>query len=304
MRRYPHSKIVRANAVGAGDIAQGIGLLIGLILVGFISYKALSIEFLRPLAIGGLVVVFGCVAFVAIMVAVSIFKSGDIGRDLESARAKIRSVVEEHLETLARRRLALVGVDHYGIVDGSKWNAEVQRFIDGVVRPQLSDAEARTIAPILNQIFQELIEDRVRLRADEIESELKFSPDMTAIGFERWCARTLSQLGWKSTITKATGDQGADVLAERDGLRIILQCKLYSTPVGNNAVQEAYAAQRHYSASASAVVSNAEFTRSARELSNTTGVFLLHYGDLNRLDSLLAERGLVLRLAKELGPSP
>lgn len=288
----------RNTGPGNGSVAEGIGLLIGLVIVGLLSYKGLEIEFLRPFAIGGLILVVGCVVFVVVVVLIGTLKSTDIQRDLRSARAKIERLADKHIETLARRRVALVSVDHYGIVDGSKWNAEVQRFINEVVRPQLSDAEARTIAPILNQTFQELVEDRVRPRSDEIEAELKFSPDMTAVGFERWCGSKLSQLGWNATVTKATGDQGADVLAERNGLRIVLQCKLYSAPVGNNAVQEAYAAQRHYSASASAVVSNAEFTRSARELSNTTGVFLFHYGELDRLDGLLAERGLVLRSVK------
>jgi len=84
-------------------------------------------------------------------------------------------------------------------------------------------------------------------------------------------------------MTKATGDQGADVIAEKDGARMVLQCKLYSSPVGNKAVQEAFAAQRHYRANASAVVTNAAYTASAISLAATTGVQLLHYTDLNRL---------------------
>jgi hypothetical protein len=35
------------------------------------------------------------------------------------------------------------------------------------------------------------------------------------------------------------------------------------------------------------VVTNADFTRSARTLAATTGVLLLHHGDLDRLDTLL-----------------
>src|SRR5208283_2756852 len=60
----------------------------------------------------------------------------------------------------------------------------------------------------------------------------------------------------------------------------------------NKAVQEAYSAQRHYATNASAVATNAKFSPSARKLASTTGVLLLHYGDLTRLDSLLAERDL------------
>jgi restriction system protein len=96
--------------------------------------------------------------------------------------------------------------------------------------------------------------------------------------------------GWNTTVTKASGDQGADVVADKSGVRIVLQCKLYSGPVGNKAVQEAFTAQRHYAVHRSAVVTNAEFTKSARELASTTGVLLLHYSDLTRLDELLSQQ--------------
>ena len=42
-------------------------------------------------------------------------------------------------------------------------------------------------------------------------------------------------------MTNATGDLGLDVIAEKQGLRYGIQCKYYSYPVGNIAVQVAYA---------------------------------------------------------------
>jgi restriction system protein len=206
--------------------------------------------------------------------------------------SKIQEIVDRHIETLARRRLALLTIDHYGIADGSAWNKEVQRFVDKVVRPELSEQEAGAVASNMNALFQEMIEVRVRLRSDEIEAELDYSDAFTPTQFEQWCAKTLNSKGWKAITTKASGDQGADVIAEKKGTRVVLQCKLYSGTVGNKAVQEAYSAQRHYATNASAVVTNANFSPSARKLASTTGVFLLHYGDLTRLDSLLAQRNL------------
>jgi restriction system protein len=184
---------------------------------------------------------------------------------------------------------ALVRVDHYGVVEGSDWNREVQHFVDKVVRPQLSTEEAEAVAPQMKAIFQELIEDRVAARVDEIESRLQFDDVSSPGAFERWCATELEKCGWIASVTKASGDQGADVLAQKEDKSIILQCKLYSSPVGNRAVQEAFSAQRHYAAHRSAVVSNASYTKSAQELARTTRVLLLHFSDLGRLDSLLAE---------------
>ena len=78
------------------------------------------------------------------------------------------------------------------------------------------------------------------------------------------------------------------MLADKGSVRIVLQCKLHRSPIGNKAVQEALAAKAHYGAAVAAVVSNAAFTRSAEALSRTTGVLLCHYSDLARLDDLLA----------------
>lgn len=298
-------------------IAKVISATIVSIGVWAIAYQGLSssIQFLRTIAILALIgasVVPAIIGFIAIKgligAAEDFFerkrRSALALRDQSSTKnktidpsiyvqiqalSKIKAVIDKHLETLARRRLMLVTVDHYGTVNGSAWNKEVQQFIDKVVRPELSEQEANRIAPNINATFQTMIEDRVRLRSDEIEADLEFSTKLTPNEFEHWCAKVLGAKGWKAITTKASGDQGADVVAEKEGTRIVLQCKLYSGTVGNKAVQEAYSAQRHYAAHASAVVTNSEFTPSARALANTTGVLLLHFGDLTRLDSLLPD---------------
>jgi len=165
----------------------------------------------------------------------------------------------------------------------------MQRFIDRVIFPQVFAKDFSVGKKMLNPVLRDLIEEKSRCRAIEIESALGFGESMTPQDFERWCAKFMSASGWKATTTKATGDQGADVIVEKEGIRVVLQCKLYNTPVGNKAVQEAFAAQHHYRAKASAVVTNAAFTNSAIALAATTGVLLLHYSDLERLNGLISK---------------
>ena len=81
------------------------------------------------------------------------------------------------------------------------------------------------------------------------------------------------------------------MIAERDGRRVVIQCKLYQSPVGNKAVQEAYAAMTHYSADGAAVITSSGFTPAARRLSATTGVVLLLHSEVDRFDELLAASG-------------
>jgi hypothetical protein len=75
----------------------------------------------------------------------------------------------------------------------------------------------------------------------------------------------------------------------------VLQCKLYSKPVGNNAVQEIAAGRVHRQAHFGAVVTDNTFTPSARELAASNGVHLLHYTDLTRLEQIVGGDPLIRR---------
>lgn len=99
-------------------------------------------------------------------------------------------------------------------------------------------------------------------------------PDF-GIDFEHWCASRLEEQGWSTTVSKASGDQGIDVVAIKDDFSVAIQCKRYNQPVGNKAVQEAFAGMRHYNADAAAVIATGGFTRSASELAQNTRVLLL-----------------------------
>jgi len=79
------------------------------------------------------------------------------------------------------------------------------------------------------------------------------SPQMTPLGFETWCRDKLQSQGWTAEITKASGDQGADIVAQRSGQKVVVQCKFYTGSVGNRAVQEVSAARHFYGAGYAAV---------------------------------------------------
>ena len=78
------------------------------------------------------------------------------------------------------------------------------------------------------------------------------------------------------------------MIAQKDDIRVVLQCKLYSAPVGNKAVQEIVAGKAHEQAHHGDVVTNNRYTSAAEELASTNGVLLLHYSDLVKLEALLS----------------
>ena len=105
----------------------------------------------------------------------------------------------------------------------------------------------------------------------------------TPIDYEKRIAADLRKLGFNARTTKASGDQGADVLASKDGVSFAIQCKMYSKPVGNKAVQEANAGRDFYKKDYGVVVSNAGFTKSARQAASACGIILLNDGQLRDL---------------------
>lgn len=108
---------------------------------------------------------------------------------------------------------------------------------------------------------------------------------ITPLDYEKAIAATLKEMGFDARTTKASGDQGADVLAQKNGISFAIQCKMYSKPVGNKAVQEANAGRDFYSCDYGVVVSNAGFTKAARQAAHACNVILL---DDNQLYKLLS----------------
>ncbi|MBD5400706.1 restriction endonuclease [bacterium] len=103
------------------------------------------------------------------------------------------------------------------------------------------------------------------------------------LDYEKRIADLLQEIGFNARTTKASGDQGVDVLADKNGVSFAIQCKLYTKPVGNKAVQEVSAGQKHYNTDYGVVVSNADFTKSARQLANTNNIILLHDTQMEKL---------------------
>ena len=93
--------------------------------------------------------------------------------------------------------------------------------------------------------------------------------------FEAYVALVLEDNGFKHVeLTKGSGDQGVDILAERNGKTYAIQCKNYEGAVGNFAVQEAYTGAQFYGCDEAAVICPGQFTRGAKELAQSTGVLL------------------------------
>lgn len=101
--------------------------------------------------------------------------------------------------------------------------------------------------------------------------------------FEYFCGDILGKSGFTEIeVTKGSGDQGIDIIAFKDGVKYGIQCKCYSSNIGNKAVQEAFAGKTFYNCHVAAVLTNQYFTKSAQELAAKNGVLLWDRDRLNQ----------------------
>lgn len=98
---------------------------------------------------------------------------------------------------------------------------------------------------------------------------------MDGTAFERFVATLLRSRGWSVRETGKTGDGGVDLLGVWQGITYAIECKRYGGKVGVGAIQEVVAGKALYGATASLVVTNALFTKAARELARVNWVLLV-----------------------------
>ena len=88
---------------------------------------------------------------------------------------------------------------------------------------------------------------------------------MSGWDFERYCADCLLKKGFtKAEVTSGSGDHGVDIIAEQNGIRFGIQCKLYQGQIPNKAVQEAYTGASYYDCDVAVIMSNSELTKQAQ----------------------------------------
>lgn len=188
--------------------------------------------------------------------------------------------VHLHLSELIENKRKKTKDLGYGKLDATAWELEKQHFIREHIKhnPGLSKLSMAQLS--------QLIEEEIATRTVPVDSLRAIN---SGVAFEEQCAEILRRMGWNVRKTKASGDHGADLLADKGGLHVAIQCKCYTGTVGNAAVQEIYAAKTYYGCQHAVVVTNSSYTSGARNLAKASRVLLLNVNDLIVLDSTLKD---------------
>jgi restriction system protein len=104
--------------------------------------------------------------------------------------------------------------------------------------------------------------------------------NMEGSEFEDFLRQIFELLGYSVRLTRATGDNGVDLIITKHGVRIAVQAKRYGTNVSNGAVQEVHTGMAFYDCHYCAVVTNSQFTKQALELARKINCVLVSGSDL------------------------
>jgi Restriction endonuclease len=217
---------------------------------------------------------------------------------------KHRTLIDKFLE-IAERKVAVI--DDYGDENWDALDAEVERCVSKIARIEGEKAfdtkngerKFTVLKPSTSLRLPDggewpkyanlwcNIEKEFRAYHEKCKSAPpaeKFD-DFSGVDFEVYLAKLLkTKLGFEDVSgTPATGDQGADLIAIKDGRKIAIQAKRYAGVVGNRAVQEIVGALKFYKAVEGWVITSGTFTPSARALAQANGIHLVDGVSLRKL---------------------
>jgi len=130
--------------------------------------------------------------------------------------------------------------------------------------------------------------------ARELALRFEAVRSMSGAQFEVFVADLFRALGHQAVVLGGAGDQGVDLIVNRRGERVAVQCKNHKRPVGNRPVQEVFAGARHHRCGEACVVAPGGYTRGALALARSTGVSLFDADTvrqwIRKVDKLEKER--------------
>ncbi|MDA7662965.1 restriction endonuclease [Pirellulaceae bacterium] len=169
-------------------------------------------------------------------------------------------------------------------------------------RQKYEQIELEIIAIVNSEQYKE--DNRVKKEKERVEKEnqrkqrqidvLKNTNwrELRGVPWENFLQHALENHGIDVETTATSGDHGIDLIAKTGSKSIAIQAKGYSGSVGNAAVQQAFTGMAIYRCTHCAVITNSEFTSSAKHAAERTGCILV--GGSEMLDLIVGDMDVFL----------
>ena len=120
---------------------------------------------------------------------------------------------------------------------------------------------------------------------ENLEEQLRKIDNLNGWDFEKYTASLLKKIGYtKINVTSGSGDFGADIIAEKDGIRCAIQCKRFNNSVGPKVIGEVLRGMNRYECSKGIIITNNYFTNQAIKEAQISNVELW---DRNKIINLI-----------------
>jgi HJR/Mrr/RecB family endonuclease len=258
----------------------GIILLYGLYLFGL--YFTNRANFWRML-IYGLLVVIGIAATIFYWVR---YKENKKRKRFDSLLKEIQKAGQEEFINNFINRFGLEGRKGKGwtfrnhVFDWDRIN-DLEKDLSKKIENIHTDKNNRDIFAILKYYIQEKEE---KLTLESIKKEPQKFASLTGTEFEKLIYRLATAMSYSTEWIGKSGDQGGDLIANKNGDRTLIQTKCYRDwSTGNGAVQQVVAAMKFYDCNKAVVITTSYFTPAAITLAKANKVDLISKEKLQKM---------------------
>jgi len=212
-------------------------------------------------------------------------------KDLSDELSKeIQSIIENNIKIVAAAYRTSVTSNSFGKKNYNKFIPELEEFIENnskvlkrLRKYYLTIFPEEIYEPYKINLVNDSVIEFIENRIEELYQNADYTDEIDPFEYEHFCAEEFKKNGWVAEATQGSSDQGVDVKASRDGIDLVAQCKRFSKPVGNKAVQEVVAGIKYYAANKGIVIAPNGFTKSAKKLAESNNIDLIHHSEIKDL---------------------
>lgn len=158
---------------------------------------------------------------------------------------------------------------------------DLEKDLSKKIESLRTNEKNRDIFVILKYYIQKKEE---KLTLESIKKEPQKFASLTGTDFEKLIYRLATAMGYSTEWIGKSGDQGGDLIANKNGERTLIQAKCYRDwSTGNGAVQQVVAAMKFYDCNKAVVITTSYFTPAAITLAKANKVDLIPKEKLQKM---------------------
>ena len=193
------------------------------------------------------------------------------GKAIAYVSVEADDFIRGYTTSVASARMIKEYYDSYNEILKKKYEEEqirLKKIEEEQIRLKKLEEERIRIKELENEAKNKEIKEKIDTKEIDIDN-------LNGYEFEIFVGKIFEKMGYKVEVTQKSGDQGIDIIARNSIIKIGIQAKCYSQPVGNSAVQEAVAGKAYYNCDKVFVATNNTFTKSAMDLAKVNNVGLI-----------------------------